>query len=327
MILSNRRFLVTGGSGFIGTHLMSALICHGAIVHNIDINHPKLKYHTKYWSKIDIKDIESLMEFFISFSPTHVLHLAAKANLRGRGIEDFSDNTIGTENIVNCINSCKSIRRYVHFSTQYVVKPGIWPKSEEYLLPYTSYGMSKAVGEKVVRANCNCCWTILRPTNVWGPYHPFFPYELWKFLKLRLYIHPGYKPVKKYYSYITNAIDQILGIINADDEIVCRRVFYITDPPIDNAEWMNAFSIMLSGKKVKRIPLYLWKSIAKIGDLLQKIGLRFPMSSERFFRLTVNENIPFQPTIDITGLSKVSLEEGVSKSVLWYKTLLAKGNR
>jgi len=168
---------------------------------------------------------------------------------------------------------------------------------------------------------CNRNWIILRPTNVWGPLHPFFPYELWKYLKLRLYSHPGCKPVIKYYSYIENAIDQIMAIAFGHDDLVCGKVFYITDPPIDNADWMNAFSVSLSGRSVRKMPLAMWKIFAKCGDVLSGFGLRFPMSSERLFRLTVNEQIPIQPTMQISGNPRISMEDGVKRSVQWYESM------
>jgi len=99
---------------------------------------------------------------------------------------------------------------------------------------------------------------------------------------------------------------------------VCGRVFYITDPPIDNFRWMNAFSVALSGRPVRRIPIPIWRLLANFGDALIRVGLKFPMSSERLFRLTVNEQVPFQPTVDIARSPRVTLEEGVERSVSWY---------
>jgi nucleoside-diphosphate-sugar epimerase len=264
---------------------------------------------------------ELLLSEFERFKPTHVFHLAAKANLKGKTVADFPENTIGTDNIVHCVNSTSSVHRLISFSTQYVVRPGVWPEKNDFFAPYTPYGESKAVGENIVRTKCTKSWVILRPTNVWGPLHPFFPYEMWRYLQHRLYMHPGYRPIIKYYSYIDNAIDQIYSISFSDSEHVINEVFYITDPPINNAEWLNAFSIALSGRPIKKIPKFLWRLLALSGDVLNRVGLIFPMSSDRFFRLTVDECIPYESTINITGLPRVSLKDGVKMSVEWFQSI------
>jgi nucleoside-diphosphate-sugar epimerase len=314
----NYRLLITGGSGFIGTHLAEELTKRKFSVLSIDLRPPLFNHHRNIWKNGDILSKPSLDVIFRLFKPTHVFHLAAKANLNGHSIEDFPENTIGTRNVIKCANDCASIERYIHFSTQYVVKPGIWPKTESYLNPYTTYGESKAVGEKLVRNECQKDWIILRPTNVWGPYHSYFPNELWNYLRLGVYLHPGYKPIIKYYAYISNAVDQIIKIAMLEKEPISGSVFYITDPPIDNADWMNAFSLALAGRPVRRISIRLWKYLANIGDSFVRLKLKFPMSSDRLFRLTVNEQLPHEATIKHTGPPRVTLNEGVHLSASWY---------
>ena len=82
---------------------------------------------------------------------------------------------------------------------------------------------------------------------------------------------------------------------------------------------MNGFSKVLSGKKVRRIPKTLWKVLALAGDTLKYGNIKFPVDSGRFFRLTVNEDIPYEDTIDLVGKPTFSLEQGIEISVNWIK--------
>jgi len=313
------RLLITGGSGFIGSHLIAKYKENSEII-NIDIATPKVNSHQALWKKYDVKDFNRLNKLFCEFKPTHVLHLAAKANLVGNSVSDYPDNTIGSSNVIECIKQNKSVDRFILTSTQFVVWPGEYPSSDDYLKPYTPYGESKAQTEKDLReSNCDVCWTIIRPTNIWGPWHPAFPKEMWPYLARGLYFHPGYKPIKKHYGYVENAIQQIWSILNSPSEIVNRRVFYITDPPIDNADWLNAFSIALRGKEIRRIPRVLWWVLAAIGDYAKVLKIPYPLSSERYFRMTVNENLPYEKTIDLAGMPRITLDEGVKKCIEWIE--------
>lgn len=314
------RILITGGSGFIGSHVVDYLSESQYILLNIDVRSPQRDGHIMFWHDCDIKHIDRTLELFNQFKPTHVLHLAAKANLSGTIVEDFPDNIIGTKNIVRCVNETSSVCRFIHTSTQYVVTPGVWPESDEYMVPYTAYGESKAEGERIVRDKCTKNWVIIRPTNIWGPFHPFFPKELWRYLRCRYYIHPGFKPIKKYYGFIDNAVHQIKSIMFCEEsDQVCNKVFYITDPPINNLDWMNEFSIALSGKAVRRVPLSVLRFLAIIGDMLIKLGWKFPFSSPRLFRLTVDESVPYENIIKLAGNPLVSLKSGVRLCVDWYE--------
>lgn len=317
--MNNLRILITGGSGFIGTHFINLLLSKNIEILNIDIQKPKITSHNTFWKQHDIKEFYQLIDIFSEFVPTHVLHLAAKANLNGASISDFPDNTIGSQNVVNCVKKLASIKRFILTSTQYVVRPGVYPESDEYYQPYTAYGESKAESERVLRkANLNCAWTIIRPTNIWGPWHTAFPNELWRFLSKRYYFHPGFEPIRKYYGYVGNAVEQIYRLLcEASDHEVDRGVFYVTDPPIDNAEWMNAFSIALSGRPMRRIPRKLWGILGATGSVIKSMGGSFPIDSDRYFRLVINESIPYEKMIEIAGEPNNSLGNGVMETVNW----------
>lgn len=311
------KYLITGGSGFIGTHLIQMLQARNDELLSIDIKPPKNLKQMSLWVKCDIKNKRELLRLVQQFRPTHVIHLAAKANLNGRVVADFPDNTLGTLNVTECVNDVDTVKRFIHTSTQYVVRPGVNPDSDDLLVPYTAYGESKAVAETIVRQQCKKCWTIIRPTNIWGPLHPFFPHELWRYLEKGYYFHPGFRPIKKYYGYVGNAVNQILSITHKED-ITAQKVFYITDEPIDSYDWMNAFSLALRHKRAHRIPRVLWYVMALAGTTLERFSLRGPMDTDRYFRLTVNESVPHQKTLAIAGPPQYSLVDGVKLSIEWY---------
>ena len=78
----------------------------------------------KFWECIDILNKDDLSDVIQSFNPTHVLHLAAKANLHGKSIDDFPENVAGTRNMIfssdkNQIEKCMLSNESIFISLKY----------------------------------------------------------------------------------------------------------------------------------------------------------------------------------------------------------------
>jgi nucleoside-diphosphate-sugar epimerase len=316
------RILITGGSGFIGTNLVDYFLEKPIEFTNLDINKPYKTSHNDYWQKSDILDIEDLELKFAAFQPTHVVHLAAKASMEGKTLQDYKENTVGTSNILSACNNTPSVSRLIVTSTQHVRKPGSdMPANDENYDPLMLYGESKAAMEKIVRStDIHPTWTIIRPTNIWGPWHPHLPYGLWRLMKKGLYFHPAGDKVVRSYGYVMNAVWQIEQILNAPSELVNQKTYYIGESPSSQYDWVNQFSLALTGRPVKLLPVNLIRILAYTGDILRRIGISFPMYSSRFKNLTTSNIVPVNPTIEAFGTTPYTTEEGIKKTVSWLET-------
>jgi nucleoside-diphosphate-sugar epimerase len=117
--------LVTGGSGFIGTNLVEWLLEAGHTVLNLDIKPPQNPQHKGIFRHVDVLDQQALAEAFSEFSPTHVVHLAARCDLNEKhSIKGYRANTEGTQNVVDSIIATPSIVRSVLASTRLVCPSG-----------------------------------------------------------------------------------------------------------------------------------------------------------------------------------------------------------
>jgi len=314
------RFLVTGGSGFIGTHFIEELLRNGRSVLNIDIKPPKIDAHRPFWREVDILDEALLVKTFNELRPTHVVHLAARTDTDGTCLADYEANTTGTQNVLSAIKRNDSIERVIITSSQFVNQYRGTPATDLDFAPHTIYGESKVITEKLTRsAELQCVWTIIRPTNIWGAWHPRYPHEFWRILGKGLYVHPGGKKVVRAYGYVGNVVFQMNRILEAAEPQVSGKVFYVGDQPLDLLDWVNAFSRAQRGSEVRVVPAAALRALARVGDALKRFRLTFPITSSRYESMTTSNEISMSPTFNALGTPPYSLEDGVLETVEWLR--------
>lgn len=172
------KVLVTGGAGFIGSHVVEELLSHQYEVVVIDnlitgrnenITNEATVYH------IDIND-PRLEEIFQTEKPDYVIHLAAQASVSvsmDNPYLDFSTNTIGTVKLL-LLSQEYHVKKFLFASTAAVYgEPSYLPVDEKHPInPQSFYSLSKYSAESYIKCNgmingLNSC--ILRFSNVYGP--------------------------------------------------------------------------------------------------------------------------------------------------------------
>jgi UDP-glucose 4-epimerase len=173
------KVLVTGGAGFIGSHVVDAYIDEGYEVVILDdlstgresnIN-PAAKFY-----KLDIRDPE-VAGVFEAERPDFVNHHAAQMDVRRSVAEPLFDadvNILGSLNLIECAKRFQ-VKRFIYISTGGAVygEPEYLPCDEEHPInPICQYGASKHTVEHYLymyQENYGMPYTILRYPNVYGP--------------------------------------------------------------------------------------------------------------------------------------------------------------
>lgn len=173
------KILVTGGAGFIGSHIVDALIARGhrvVVVDNLsggkkeNIN-PKAKFY-----KVDIRD-KKIENIFKKEKPDFVFHYAAQIDTRTSvrdPVFDAEVNVLGTINILQ--NAAKQKVKKVIFaatggalSSEATVLP---TPEEKFALPVSPYGAAKISAEMYLHyfwKTYGMPYMALRMANVYGP--------------------------------------------------------------------------------------------------------------------------------------------------------------
>jgi UDP-glucose 4-epimerase len=175
---SNKTVLVTGGAGFIGSHLVDRLIKEGhkvIVVDNLSTSqeenlNPKAKFY-----KVDIRN-SKLSRVFEKEKPDTVFHFAAQISVKESEKDPLNDAGINILGALNVFENCRKykIKKIIFASSAAIygdVK--IFPAKENCLEnPLSPYGIAKLISEKYLNYFYNVYglpFTALRFANVYGP--------------------------------------------------------------------------------------------------------------------------------------------------------------
>lgn len=173
------KILVTGGAGFIGSHLVDRLIQEGnevVVVDNLSTGKRKNVNKKAQFYKMDIQS-KRIERVFRNERPLIVVHLAAQMSVRHSTDDpgfDAQVNILGTINVLE--HAVKQGVRKVTFASSGGVVYGeqeIFPAAESHRTePLSPYGISKLAGEKYLAYYASATglrYVALRFANVYGP--------------------------------------------------------------------------------------------------------------------------------------------------------------
>lgn len=315
------KILITGGSGFIGTNVVEYYSRKNDVqVINIDMLPPRNKAYQEFWKECDICNLEKLEDIVSNYNPDYVIHLAARTDLDGRTLDDYSANILGVENILKAASKCPNLKKILITSSMLVCHTGYYPKNQYDYAPTTIYGESKVKTEEIVWANKpSCDWAILRPTSIWGPWFGVPYRNFFDIVKARRYFHIGHRSCTKTYGYVENAVYQIDQILMSDTRDEKNKVFYLGDePPVFIEEWADEIAGEL-GFKVSRMPMPLLRCAGWFGDFLKLFGVHFPMTSFRLKNMTTDNIINLKNTMVVAPNPPFTRIEGVRRTLEWMK--------
>ena len=172
-----KNILITGGAGYIGSHISEVLIRNKKkifIIDNLSTGYRRLINKKAKFFKINILKSKKVREIIIKNEIDSVIHLAANLII-GEGEKYpkkyFKNNVLGTKNL---LKSCENtgVKNLVFSSTAAVYKDGQYKVNENSIIkPKSVYGKTKIKAEKIIKRFCkrnkiNYC--ILRYFNIAG---------------------------------------------------------------------------------------------------------------------------------------------------------------
>lgn len=175
------KLLVTGGAGFIGSHIADQALAKGwevAVVDNLCSGRRENVSDKATFFEIDIRDKEAVDKAFAEFKPTHVSHQAAQASVAVSVREPQFDAEVNVVGSLNILSACvaENVQHIVFASTGGAIY-GEVPDGQKAGIdfspvPISPYACSKFSVEKYLecfRIEHGLNYTVLRYANVYGP--------------------------------------------------------------------------------------------------------------------------------------------------------------
>jgi UDP-glucose 4-epimerase len=178
-LVSNPAFIVTGGAGFIGSHLVERLLADGGrvvVVDDLSSGRAENVAAAAELEAVDITDAEALHRIVAATRPSAVFHLAAQSSVTASVTDPARDCDVNVRGTLNVLEAAKRHSAPVVFASTggalYGNKAPL-PTPETWLpAPVAPYGASKWAGEAYVSTWSTATstpHTICRLGNVYGP--------------------------------------------------------------------------------------------------------------------------------------------------------------
>ena len=314
-----KRFIVTGGYGFIGSNLIKLLLKKKFKVLNIDkLSYSAQKYNLKdiksknyFFKKTDINNKKEILKILKRYKPHGIFNLAADTHV-DRSIDDSSNfiknNILGVYNLLEAIINYKKKVRLVHISTDEVYGDISGSKRSDESFPYipsSPYSASKASSDHLVNAYIRTHKidaVISNCSNNYGPRQ--FPEKL---IPKMIYNILNNKPLPIYakgknsreWIYVDDHCEALIKLFlkgksgekyNIGSEINCNNIFLVK-------KILKSFAVrkIKIGKKVKII------------FVKDRPGhdFRYALNSSK-----IKKTLGWKP--------KINLDQGITKTIDWY---------
>lgn len=325
------KILVTGGSGFIGSHLVERLVRKGFEV-RVFVKKEDMKKRGESFRLLESLDVEIYYGDLLNKASLEkavknidvIFHLAAIARPMAIPNEAyFRVNEDGTRNLLEVCNNIKKIKKIVITSSVSAVGPSRDgnPVSEKAKCrPIDVYGWSKLAQENVsfhFIKNYNLPIVFLRPPMVFGP-------RDFEILKLFKAVNRGFFPVSSNNKcldmiYVDNLVDACLLVMEKGK---VGEVYHIADDHYSINEIVGSIAKAENKKLMKLLfPKFFFVFSGYIIEFLGKLfNFHPPFKHDTVKWMT--ERFWYIDTSKIRKLgykNKIGLDKGIKKTVDYYK--------
>ncbi|MDD7318473.1 MAG: NAD(P)-dependent oxidoreductase [Prevotella sp.] len=324
------KILITGATGFIGSFIAEEALRRGMETWAAIRGSSSTKYLTDErinFIKLNLDSEKQMREALAPHRFDYVVHAAGVTKCIDRN-DFFRVNTEGTKNLVMALLSLEMpIRKFIYLSSLSVFGPARedMPYREitdnDTPVPNTAYGQSKLAAENFLREQSSLPYVVLRPTGVYGP-------------RERDYFMMA-KSIKNHVDFAVGFRRQVITFVYVDD--VVQAVFLAIERGRTGASYFltdgRSYSSQMFSDLLRKhlgvgmllrikAPLAVLRAVTFVGERYSRITRKITALNDDKYNIMRQRNwlCDIKPAREELGYSPtVELEEGVRRSVEWYR--------
>jgi dihydroflavonol-4-reductase len=320
------KILITGGTGFVGSHLVDRLLEQGKAVRCLVRRSSNLKYLKDPRIELVYGGLDEATDWDEAFADVETVYHIAGVTFARRAQDYFTANHQGTEAIIAAaIRHRNRLKKFIHISSLAAVGPGEKDKpvnENTPPAPITPYGRSKLMGEEAVLTAADFFpLTIVRPPAVYGP-RDYALYELFKSIAKGL--SPSIGNYDKQISLV-HVADLVDGMILAAEKDASKgRTYFISSDQVYSYKALIEILAGIFDKRVRSfaIPRPLAYAVAAVAEIGAAVTRKPPViNRDKVTDLSqvcwgcsierAREELGYQPQVPIA--------DGLRDTITWYK--------
>jgi nucleoside-diphosphate-sugar epimerase len=324
--VDHRKVLVTGATGFVGSHLVDQLIERGKSVRCLVRQSSKLRYLKHPNIELVYGGLDESTDWEAALADVDTIYHVAGTTFARRAKDYFTVNHQGTEAVLaQALKRRDEIKKFVHISSLAAVGPGPdgKPVNEDTLpSPITPYGRSKLLGEEAAHAVADLLpVTIVRPPAVYGP-RDYGIFEFFKAVKGGMFPMIGRNDKRVSLVHVRDLADGI--ILAGESEVSAGRTYFISS---EDDYSMRAVADLIAALMRRRLRSFaIPRSVAYGVALAAEAGAALMRRPPVINRDKVTDLSQTSWTCSIERARselgynpRMPLEEGLRETLEWYK--------